>query len=202
MQMFTSNIASANYQGVLRGTTPCHLAIDVSNSIASVAVCRRPGRAGSRRYRNSDAGLRSIRSVASLGRSLDCSLLPAVSPTTASVPVMVVLDASGSMNETDAPGPRIDAAKKAVTSLVTALPAGTNVGLRRLRRHQRLRRSRQGQRLPGHSYPRAGRPPRPGRHHLRRRRRQGVGLHAHRQRPARRRPGPAEGRPPFDRARL
>lgn len=42
---------------------------------------------------------------------------------------MVVLDASGSMNETDAPGPRIDAAKKAVTSLVTALPADTKVGL-------------------------------------------------------------------------
>ncbi|OFE16390.1 hypothetical protein BA895_18860 [Humibacillus sp. DSM 29435] len=56
-------------------------------------------------------------------------LSPVVSPTTASVPVMVVLDASGSMNETDAPGPRIDAAKKAVTSLVTSLPAGTSVGL-------------------------------------------------------------------------
>ena len=42
---------------------------------------------------------------------------------------MVVLDASGSMNETDAPGPRIDAAKKAVTSLVASLPADTSVGL-------------------------------------------------------------------------
>ncbi len=42
---------------------------------------------------------------------------------------MVVLDASGSMNETDAPGPRIDAAKKAVKSLVTSLPDDTSVGL-------------------------------------------------------------------------
>ena len=45
------------------------------------------------------------------------------------VPVMVVLDASGSMNADDAPGPRIDAAKNAVNSLIDSLPADTQVGL-------------------------------------------------------------------------
>ena len=49
--------------------------------------------------------------------------------TAASVPVMVVLDASGSMNQSDAPGPRIDAAKTAVKNLVQGLPDGTQVGL-------------------------------------------------------------------------
>ena len=48
---------------------------------------------------------------------------------TATVPVMIVLDASGSMNQSDAPGPRIDAAKSAVTSLLDGLPAQTQVGL-------------------------------------------------------------------------
>lgn len=45
------------------------------------------------------------------------------------VPVMVVLDASGSMKTADAPGPRIDAAKAAVSQLVDRLPATTQVGL-------------------------------------------------------------------------
>lgn len=45
------------------------------------------------------------------------------------VPVMIVLDASGSMNESDAPGPRIDAAKSAVKELVATLPADSQVGL-------------------------------------------------------------------------
>ena len=49
--------------------------------------------------------------------------------TTPAVPVMIVLDASGSMNQTDAPGPRIDAAKAAVTSLIDTLPAQAQVGL-------------------------------------------------------------------------
>jgi Ca-activated chloride channel family protein len=44
-------------------------------------------------------------------------------------PVMVVLDASGSMNQADAPGPRIDAAKRAVGELVAALPDDARVGL-------------------------------------------------------------------------
>ena len=48
---------------------------------------------------------------------------------TPTVPVMIVLDASGSMNQTDAPGPRIDAAKSAVTSLINSLPAQAQVGL-------------------------------------------------------------------------
>jgi len=55
---------------------------------------------------------------------------PLTAPTTApTVPVMLVLDASGSMNQADAPGPRIDAAKNAVTQLIDGLPADTQVGL-------------------------------------------------------------------------
>lgn len=54
------------------------------------------------------------------------SSAPATTPT---VPVMIVLDASGSMNQTDAPGPRIDAAKDAVNQLIDGLPASTQVGL-------------------------------------------------------------------------
>lgn len=42
---------------------------------------------------------------------------------------MVVLDASGSMNVSDAPGPRIAAAKKAVRTMVRGLPANARVGL-------------------------------------------------------------------------
>jgi Ca-activated chloride channel family protein len=42
---------------------------------------------------------------------------------------MVVLDASGSMKQADAPGPRIDVAKRAVTGLVAALPPDARVGL-------------------------------------------------------------------------
>jgi Ca-activated chloride channel family protein len=42
---------------------------------------------------------------------------------------MIVLDASGSMNQDDAPGLRIDAAKAAVTDLLGTLPAPTQVGL-------------------------------------------------------------------------
>ncbi|MBB2987032.1 vWA domain-containing protein [Terracoccus luteus] len=58
------------------------------------------------------------------------TVTPALSPArTTSVPTMVVLDASGSMNESDAPGPRIDAAKRAVTSLVAGLPADSRIGL-------------------------------------------------------------------------
>lgn len=44
-------------------------------------------------------------------------------------PTVIVLDASGSMKEEDAPGPRIDAAKDAVRTLVDSLPEGAPVGL-------------------------------------------------------------------------
>lgn len=50
-------------------------------------------------------------------------------PAPPTVPVLIVLDASGSMNQADAPGPRIDAAKNAVTSLIDGLPPETQVGL-------------------------------------------------------------------------
>jgi Ca-activated chloride channel family protein len=53
----------------------------------------------------------------------------ASAPVEAAVPVMILLDASGSMNQADAPGPRIDAAKTAVTDLLGTLPADTQVGL-------------------------------------------------------------------------
>jgi Ca-activated chloride channel homolog len=54
---------------------------------------------------------------------------PAPAAAGESTPVMVVLDASGSMKQADAPGPRIEAAKKAVTGLVDALPADARIGL-------------------------------------------------------------------------
>lgn len=44
-------------------------------------------------------------------------------------PTVIVLDASGSMNVDDAPGPRIDAAKRAVATLVDSLPEGAPMGL-------------------------------------------------------------------------
>lgn len=47
----------------------------------------------------------------------------------ATTPTMIILDASGSMKNDDAPGPRIDAAKDAVRELVSGLPAGAQVGL-------------------------------------------------------------------------
>ncbi|MBS9535895.1 VWA domain-containing protein [Mycobacterium sp. M1] len=47
----------------------------------------------------------------------------------APVPTVLILDASGSMNETDAPGPRIDAAKHAAQELIDGLPDGTAAAL-------------------------------------------------------------------------
>lgn len=47
----------------------------------------------------------------------------------ATVPTVLILDASGSMNETDAPGPRIDAAKAAAQALVDGLPDDATIGL-------------------------------------------------------------------------
>ncbi|MFI6982235.1 VWA domain-containing protein [Embleya sp. NPDC050154] len=44
-------------------------------------------------------------------------------------PVMLVLDASGSMNERAGTGTRIDAAKKAIGTLVDAAPSGSRMGL-------------------------------------------------------------------------
>ncbi|MET1063621.1 MAG: VWA domain-containing protein [Arthrobacter sp.] len=58
-------------------------------------------------------------------------LLPAPPAASAeeSVPVMVVLDASGSMAADDAPGLRIDAAKSAVKNLIGAVPDSARMGL-------------------------------------------------------------------------
>jgi von Willebrand factor type A domain len=57
---------------------------------------------------------------------------PGAAQTTAaasSTPVAVVLDASDSMTKADAPGSRIDAAKRAIGDLVGALPDEARVGL-------------------------------------------------------------------------
>jgi Ca-activated chloride channel family protein len=51
------------------------------------------------------------------------------SPAPVAVPTVLILDASGSMNETDAPGPRIDAAKTAAQALVDGLPEDATLGL-------------------------------------------------------------------------
>jgi Ca-activated chloride channel family protein len=58
-------------------------------------------------------------------------LMPAAPAAAAekSVPVMVVLDASGSMLQNDAPGLRIDAAKSAVKNLIGAVPDSARMGL-------------------------------------------------------------------------
>jgi Ca-activated chloride channel family protein len=45
------------------------------------------------------------------------------------VPTVLILDASGSMTTSDAPGPRIDAAKKAAQGLVDKLPDDATIGL-------------------------------------------------------------------------
>lgn len=53
----------------------------------------------------------------------------AVSAVVTPSPTVIVLDASGSMKNDDAPGPRIDAATTAVRTLVDGLPDGSPVGL-------------------------------------------------------------------------
>lgn len=55
--------------------------------------------------------------------------IPVAAPALQLSPTVIVLDASSSMNEDDAPGPRIDAAKKAASTLVDGLPDGAPVGL-------------------------------------------------------------------------
>ncbi|EQM33267.1 VWA domain-containing protein [Rhodococcus erythropolis] len=52
-----------------------------------------------------------------------------VSEASATAPSIIVLDASGSMKQDDAPGPRIDAAKNAIHTLVSGLPDDTALGL-------------------------------------------------------------------------
>ena len=54
---------------------------------------------------------------------------PGQSRARASVPTVLILDASGSMNETDAPGPRIDAAKAAGNAFVDAMPDDSTMAL-------------------------------------------------------------------------
>ncbi len=54
---------------------------------------------------------------------------PGQSRARASVPTVLILDASGSMNESDAPGPRIDAAKAAGNAFVDAMPDDSTMAL-------------------------------------------------------------------------
>lgn len=63
------------------------------------------------------------------GPAAVASAVPPPAAAGEATPVMVVLDASGSMKQADAPGPRIDAAKRAVTGLVATLPREARVGL-------------------------------------------------------------------------
>ena len=74
-------------------------------------------------------GIVAIGVPAAGGHRTDVGGRPGRTTAAPTVPVMVVLDASGSMNADDAPGPRIDAAKNAVNSLIDSLPADTQVGL-------------------------------------------------------------------------
>lgn len=62
-----------------------------------------------------------------VGVAAVASAEPSAPPST--VPTVIVLDASGSMRDDDAPGPRLDAAKRAIHSLVERLPADAEVGL-------------------------------------------------------------------------
>lgn len=76
------------------------------------------------------AGATTAASAASTASGASgASTTPSGSTTSPTAPTMVVIDASGSMLVDDAPGPRIDAAKSAVRSLVSGLPAGAEVGL-------------------------------------------------------------------------
>ena len=86
--------------------------------------------------------------------------LGTAAPGDAAVPVMMVLDASGSMNQADAPGPRIDAAKAAVDRPDRHPARGHPGRAAGLRHRHRFHRCREGRRLQGHQDPRAGRPAR------------------------------------------
>ena len=59
----------------------------------------------------------------------DATTALAADPVTGRAPLMIVLDASGSMNLEDAPGKRMDLAQNAVTSLIRSLPSDARVGL-------------------------------------------------------------------------
>ncbi|MCW2625565.1 MAG: von Willebrand factor type [Mycobacterium sp.] len=65
------------------------------------------------------------------GRDAESTAGPAgpAAPVIISVPTVLILDASGSMTQADAPGPRIDAAKAAAQGLVDALPDDATIGL-------------------------------------------------------------------------
>ena len=76
---------------------------------------------------------------------------------------MVVLDASGSMKQADAPGPRIDAAKRAVGELVAALPDAARVGLTVYGTGTGSSDAEKAARLQGHPAAGAGRAGGPGR---------------------------------------
>lgn len=65
---------------------------------------------------------------ASAASPADATRSSAAEPVSPS-PTVIVLDASGSMNADDGPGPRIDAAKNAVQALIDGLPDGSPVGL-------------------------------------------------------------------------
>lgn len=65
--------------------------------------------------------------VAGCGGTQHKSVKDEASP--ASVPTVLIVDASGSMTEADAPGPRMDAAKRAANGLIEGLPDGAAMSL-------------------------------------------------------------------------
>ena len=92
-----------------------------------MSATRRP--AGRRRRSARATGLVVTLTLSCINLVIGGPIAAAAPATEPTVPVMIVLDASGSMNQADAPGPRIDAAKAAVAGLVDTLPAQTQVGL-------------------------------------------------------------------------
>lgn len=62
-------------------------------------------------------------------RDLSAPMPVAATEDAPAVPTVIVIDASGSMATEDAPGQRLEAAKAAVTEVVTLLPWGHEVGL-------------------------------------------------------------------------
>lgn len=75
------------------------------------------------------AGVISAALLASLGLLGVAGVAQADPQDEGSVPTMIILDGSGSMLDDDAPGPRIDAAKKAIHGLVDRLPDDARIGL-------------------------------------------------------------------------
>lgn len=85
----------------------------------------------SARHRRRTAGTAAAAAIglAAGGALIAAPTAAVAAPADSRPPVMIVLDASGSMNADDAPGPRIAAARTAANGLIAGLPADSKVGL-------------------------------------------------------------------------